>query len=166
MASSETTSAVNWDRIAARFLDVQRRMIHEENWSGPDFYAENLRRTFDYRAAGEQRNGERALSYERLRDGWGLITQAEANHLRDGHTVIDRLNRERAEEQVKEMRAEVARVYREAAKDLAELIRNRCNDRTVPSRYRREGVAWAADLIDPSVPKDRYGNTLSPSGAS
>jgi len=28
----------------------------------------------------------------------------------------------------------------------------------VPSRYRREGVTWAADMIDPSVPKDRYGN--------
>lgn len=160
------TEPINWDRIAARFLDVQRRMIHEENWSGPDFYAENLRRTFDYRAAGEQHDGERALPYEQLKDGWGLVTWAEADHLRDGHTVIDRLNQEAAEQQVKEMRAEVARVYREAATDLAGMVRGRCNDRTVPSRYRREGVAWAADMIDPSVPKDRFGNLRASEGAA
>jgi hypothetical protein len=41
------------------------------------------------------------------------------------------------------------------------MIRHRCNDRAVPSRYRREGVAWAADLIDPSVPKDQFGNVIS-----
>jgi hypothetical protein len=46
------------------------------------------------------------------------------------------------------------------------MIRDRCNEVSVPSRYRREGVAWAADLIDPSVPKDRFGRTLSPAAGS
>jgi hypothetical protein len=157
---------IDWDRIAARFLDLKRRMIHEEDWSGGDIDAEALRRTFGYRAASEQRDLERPLSYEHLKMGYGLITQAEADHVLDGHTIVERLNRERAEAQVKEMRAELDRVYREAGKDLADMLRSRCNDRTVPSRYRREGVAWAADMIDPSVPKDRYGYLVSPEGAA
>jgi hypothetical protein len=156
------STSVDWNRIEARFQEVMRRMIHEENWSGPDFYAEALRRTFEYRAADEQRDQERALPYEHLWMGFGLMTEAEANYVRDGHTIVDRLAREAAEQQVKDIRAELSRVYREAGKDLAEMLRERCNDRTVPSRYRREGVAWAADLIDPSVPKDRFGNVVNP----
>jgi len=161
-------TAVDWNVIADRLVAVMHQMIHEENFYGPDStrYAEALRRTFGYRAANEQRDRERVFPYERLTDGRGLITQAEADHVRDGHTIVDRMGRETAEQQVKEMRAEVARVYREAAKDLAEMIRDRCNEVSVPSRYRREGVAWAADLIDPAVPKDRFGRTLSPAAES
>jgi hypothetical protein len=149
---------IDWDRIAERMLDVQRAMVHDEQWTGPGFYAEMLRRTFEYTPAGQPDAFQRVLSYEQIRVP-GLTTQAEADHTRDGHTIIDRLNRERAEQQVTEMRAEVQRVYREAGADLAKLIRSRCNERTVPSRYRREGVEWAADLIDPAVPKDRYGDS-------
>jgi hypothetical protein len=59
------------------------------------------------------------------------------------------------------MRAETQRVYREAAQDLTDFLRNKCNERTVPSRYRREGVTWAADMLDPRVPKGQYGWLLS-----
>lgn len=153
------SDAINWDRLADRLLDIQRKMMHEENWQGPDFHAEALRRAFRYTAAGQPNEVQRLLPYDQIRVS-GLTTQAEADHIRDGHTIMDRLNRETAEKHVAEMRAEVARVYREAAADLAKLIRARCNERTVPSRYRREGVEWAADLIDPAVPKDRLGNIV------
>ncbi len=157
-------NAVDWNRLADRMVEVQRKMIHEEQWTGDGFYAEVLRRTFGHTAAGEPDAHQRTPSYERIRVP-GLTTQAEADHIREGCTIIDRLNRERAEQQVKEMRAEVARVYRESAADLAQLIRDRCNERTVPSRYRREGVEWAADLIDPNVPKDRFGYVVKPEAA-
>jgi hypothetical protein len=111
-------NSVNWSNIADRLVAVMHQMLHEENFCGPDStrYAEALRRTFGYRVANEQRDRERVFPYERLTDGRGLITQAEADHVRDGHTVIDRMGREAAEKQVKEMRAEVRRVYREAAR--------------------------------------------------
>lgn len=159
-------TAVDWNAIAARFLEVQRRMIHEENYSGGDHFAEALRRTFGYRAANEQRDGERSLSYEHLIAGQGLTTDAAADWVRGAHTFADRHNREASEKQVKELRAEIGRIYREAGKDLAEMLRNRCNEVSVPSRYRREGVAWAADLIDPSVPKDQFGRPLNPGARS
>lgn len=151
--------AVEWDRLASRFSDTLRDVYAE----GPraDAYSEALRRTFGYVAAGDPGSSGRALPYEHLNRGQGLTTDAEASWIRDAHTVADRLAREAAERQVKEMRAEVARVYQEAAKDLAAFLRDRCNERTVPSRFRREGVRWAADMIDPSVPKDQFGNVRS-----
>jgi hypothetical protein len=151
MTTETITNAVDWDRISARLQEVMRVMLQDEGrYHDATFYADALRRTFDYKPA------EGAYT-ERLRLGFGLTTEAYSNHLIKGHTVIDRLNREKAEQQVKEMRAEVARVYREARADVAAYLRARCNERTVPSRNRREGVAWAADMIDPSVPKDQYG---------
>jgi hypothetical protein len=151
------SDAVNWDQIAARFSNVLREVYDE---ACPNAYAEALRRTFGYRAAGEPGTTGRALPYEHLENGFGLTTDAAAKNLIEGHTVIDRMNREKAEQQVREMRAEMARVYREAGKDLANLLRERCNERTVPSRYRRDGVAWAADMIDSSVPKGQFGRLV------
>jgi hypothetical protein len=157
---------VNWDRIADRLQQVMRTMLQEEGrYHDATFYADALRRTLGYVAAGEAGTSGRALPYERLQSNFGLITQAEADYLRDAHTIADRMGRERAEEQVKELRAELRRVYREAGKDLADMLRERCNERTVPSRYRRDGVAWAADMIDPSVPKDQYGRIVTPEAA-
>lgn len=150
--------SVDWGRIADRFQQVMSTMLHEEGrYHDSGFYADALRRTFGYVAAGDPGISGRRLPYEHLNNGQGLITEEEAKHTRDSHTYFDRSNREKAEQQVKDMRAELSRVYREAGKDLAEMLRSRCNDRTVPSRYRRDGVAWAADMIDPSVPKDQFG---------
>lgn len=163
MTAETTTGTVDWDRIARRFSDALRE-IYDEPGRYVDPYAEALRRALGYVPAGEPGISSRVLPYDQLDSGFGLMTKAEAHHLLEGRTVIDRMNRERVEEQVKEMRAEVARVYREARKDVADYLRARCNERTVPSRYRREGVAWAADMIDPSVPKDQYGRLLSDGG--
>ncbi len=150
------TDTINWDRLADRLLGIQRDMMHEK-YSGNDFHAEALRRAFHFTPAGEPNDVRRVLPYDQIRVS-GLTTQAQADHTRDGHTVMDRLNREAAEKQVREMRAEMARVYLEARKDVAEAIRSRCNERTVPAKFRREGVLLAADWIDPAVPKDQYGN--------
>jgi ribosomal protein S19E (S16A) len=144
------TDFVDWSRIASRLQDAMRRMTHEENWTGPDFYAEALRRAFGY----QPQDGH---GRDHVQHGNGLITESYAKHLYD-NGALERMQREQAEEQVKDMRAEVRRVYAEAGKDFAEFLRERCNERSVPSRYRREGVAWAADMIDPSVPKDQYGS--------
>ncbi|MET0423628.1 MAG: hypothetical protein ABW046_07130 [Actinoplanes sp.] len=150
--------SINWDAISDRFAQAQIQ-LYDEGYRGGG-YAEALRRTFGYRDTGEQRDGERAVPYEHLRSGQGLVTDAEATYVRDSHTFADRHNLERAEQQIKELRAELRRVYAEAGKDLAELLRERCNEQTVPSKYRRDGVAWAADLIDPTVRKDRFGNVV------
>lgn len=145
------TDTVDWNRIADRLQQVMADMVHRDTEAryGTDYYAEALRRTLGY----EPGDGPRR---ESLRRGDGLTTEAYAKNLYDT-SGLDRMHREQAEEQVKEMRAEVARVYRDAAKDLAAFLRARCNERSVPSRYRREGVTWAADMIDPAVPKDQYG---------
>lgn len=148
-------STVDFTRIGHRMAEEMRKMLHEENWTGadPDRYAEALRR-----ALGHQPDTEHGRDW--LQRGEGLTTEVYAKYLYEGSAVIDRLNLQQAEQQVKEMRAEMRRVYREAGKDLANMLRERCNERSVPSRYRREGVTWAADLIDPTVPKDRYGNVV------
>lgn len=163
-----TTNSVDWDRLGARLNEVLRQMVHgtpEQQYTGPNFYVEAVRRTLGYVAAGELTTSERTFPYDNLKHGFGLITAAQAKHETDGVAYFDRIGREKAEEQVKEMRAELARARREAGSDFAEYLRNRCNERTVPSRYRREGVNWAADMIDPAVPKDRFGGLLSDGGA-
>jgi hypothetical protein len=146
--------SVNWDRIAERLQAEMANLIHHEQEKryGNDFYAEALRRTLGFRPAdGNFR--------EHLVRGDGLTTESYARHLYDT-SALDRMQRETAEQQARDARAETRRVYREAGKDFADLLRARCNEVSVPSRYRREGVAWAADLIDPTVPKDQYGNVV------
>jgi hypothetical protein len=150
---------VNWNRIAERLQAEMANLIHHEQEKryGNDFYAEALRRALGFRPAeGNFR--------EHLVRGEGLTTDSYARHLYDT-SALDRMQRESAEQQVKEARAETRRVYREAGKDFADLLRARCNEVSLPSRYRREGVAWAADLIDPTVPKDQYGNVIQQADA-
>lgn len=160
-------SQIDWSRIADRFQQVMTTMLQEEGrYHDATFYADALQRTFGYVAAGDPGTSGRALPYEHLTRGQGLTAEAATTYLLESHTLADRMGRERAEEQVKAIREEMRRVFREAGKDLADLLRERCNERTVPSRYRREGVTWAADLIDPTVPKDQFGNVreATPSG--
>jgi hypothetical protein len=154
-----SNDSVNWDRIAERFQAEMANLIHREPQKryGNDFYAEALRRTLGFRSADESFR-------ERLERGEGLTTEGYARYLYDT-SALDRMQRESAEQQVKNARAETQRVYREAGKDFADLLRARCNEVSMPSRYRREGVAWAADIIDPTVPKDQYGNVVQPADA-
>lgn len=163
--NTNTTTSVDLDGLARRMAEVMVDMLHKENFHGTDQvrYAEGLRRALAYHPAGDG-SGGRALPYDSLGRGFGLTTQAEADHTRESHTIVDRLAREAAEKKVAEMRAEVARVYREARGDVADYLRSRCNERSVPSKYRREGVAWAADMLDPSVPKDLHGNLIESDG--
>jgi hypothetical protein len=149
-----TDDSVNWDRIAERLQAEMAHLIHHEPQKryGNDFYAEALRRALGFRPAeGNFR--------EHLVRGEGLTTDSYARHLYDT-SALDRMQRETAEQQTRDARAETRRVYREAGKDFADFLRARCNEVSVPSRYRREGVALAADLIDPTVPKDQYGNVV------
>lgn len=162
-----THQPVNWDALAQQLQRHMTDMVHHDTDRryGDEFYAEALRRTFGY-SANDGSDGRRVLPYDTVNRTTGLTTVAEADWTRDSHTVVDRLARESAETQIKEMRAEVRRVYRESAADLAALIRGRCNERSVPSRLRREGVLLAADWIDPAVPKDAFGDPVRVSEAA
>ena len=151
---------VDWKRIEEDLQSVMWKMLNEEGKKhGPGFYTEALQRTLGYVAPGVRGPNDH-LDY-RL----GVVSHDEAIATTRGEAAHADMLRERAEQQVKEMREEVRRVYREAAADLADSIRGRCNERSVPSKLRRDGVAWAADLIDPRVPKDRYGNIVKPSAS-
>lgn len=154
---SEQPKAVDWTALARRLQDEQAKMIHHEDSQlrGNDFYAEALRRTFGY-SARDGADGQRQLPYPTISPSTGLVTTAEADHLRESHTIIDRLNREAAEKRVTELHQENKRVLRDAARDLAKLIRGWTTDRTVPSKFRREGVLLAADWIDPDSPASPY----------
>jgi hypothetical protein len=144
-----TTSNVDWAALAQRLQHEMGALVHgdEEKRYGDDFYAEALRRTF--RAQRLDR-----LAYETVDASTGLMTVAEADHLRDSHTIIDRLNAERAREEVKAVREEIRRVYAEARRDIAQGLREWCNERTVPARLRREGVLLAVDRIDPQMARE------------
>lgn len=153
---SADTTPIDWEKLASKYQDHMAHMIHHEDTQlhGNAFYAEALRRTFGFRPPHDH------IKHETVSESTGLTTVAYSDHLREAHTIIDRMNREEAEKKVTEMRAEVRRVYREARADVANHIRERCNDRRVPSRFRREGVLLAADWVDPAVPKDRYGELI------
>jgi hypothetical protein len=159
------SSQIDWAKIAERMQVEVGKLVHQEggtSYCGNELYAEALRRTFGYAAADESDPGSRALPYEHLWQGHGLTTEAQADWTLKGATALSKAQAEDAEKEIAEARTEMQRVYREAATDLANLIRGRCNERTVPSKYRRDGVHWAADLIDPTVPKDRFGNVVKP----
>ena len=152
---------VDWLALARKLQSIQADMIHRDTESryGDDFYAEALRRTFGYRAQ-DGTDGGRELPYDSVNQMTGLTTVAAADYTRDGHTIIDRMNREAAEKQRDEARAETRAVMVDAAQRLSDYIREWCNERRVPSRYRREGALYAADVIDPRVRKDRFGNPV------
>lgn len=146
---------VDWTALGRRLAEAQIHYVHhaEDKPTGDAYYAAVMRRALGGRKL------ER-LHYETVDGSTGLVTKAEADWLRESHTIMDRLNLEAAERKITELRAEITRLRMDARADVAQLIRDRCNDRTVPSRYRREGALWAADLVDPDVPKDRYGRTV------
>jgi hypothetical protein len=155
-----TPTRVDWAAIAREFQRHQATLIHDETgWHGDEFYAEALRRTFGY-STNDGADGGRELPYDTINDRFGLTTRASADHTRDSHTIFDRLNREDAQRQAREAREEARNTIRNSAQIIADHIREWCNERRITSRYRREGFLAAADLIDPRVPKDRFGNPL------
>lgn len=145
-----TAPPVDWVALAQRMNKVRTEMTHHEDTglTGLEFDAELLRRTFGY-SANDGTDGHRKLPYETVDTSTGLVTLAEADHLRDGHTALDRARREDAERRAEQAWAETRRVGLEARRDIAAALRRWCSERTVPSRYRREGVLLAADQVDP-----------------
>jgi hypothetical protein len=141
---------VDWTALAN---DLQTHMTtlahHEAGWYGTELYAEALRRTFGYDARD---GGGRKLPYDTVAASTGLTTAAEADYVRDSHTIVDRAGRETAEKALAEARAQFLAGMREAGQRLADHIRDRCDERRVPMRLRREGAMLAADWIDPRVP--------------
>ncbi len=145
--SDETVMSVpgpDWIALARRLRREIATLTHDPEWYGDDFYAEALRRALRAEKAPH-------CPYESVDRATGLMTVANADHNRDSHTIIDRLNAGRAHEEAKAARDEVRRVYREARRDIAQALRDWCNERTVPAKLRREGVLLAADRICPAA---------------
>jgi hypothetical protein len=144
---------VDWMKIGQNIQEAQTHFTHhaEVTLYGDDFYAAVAKR-----ALGGQKLDR--LTYETVNGMLGLTTLAEHAWSVEGHTVVSRLNAERAEAQVVEMRAEVRRVRRDAARDLVKYMREWCNERRIPAKTRREGFLMAADQIDPDIARDQFGD--------
>lgn len=150
---------VDWARIGRAISEAEAHYVHHapEKLYGEEFYAAVARRALG--GAKQER-----LTYETVHPLQGLMTVAEHEVVVSGHTVLDRLRAERAEEQVKELRAEVIRIRRDASRDAVKFLREWCNERRIPARLRREGFLMAADQIDPDAPRDQYGQVVSDGG--
>jgi hypothetical protein len=137
----EYGSEVNWRELAEKHSAITAHMIHHEEQTlfGYDFEAEVLRRLIT------SSTGQR----------W-LTTKAEAAHTLDSHRIVDRLNLESAKKEVAKAREESRQGLREHAHQIAAWVRQTVNERTVPSRYRREGALAVADWIDPEVDASPY----------
>jgi hypothetical protein len=146
---------VDWVKIGQNIQEAQVHFAHhaEVPLHGDDFYAAVARRALGCRKLDR-------LTYETVNGMLGLITSAESAWLVEGHTAVSRLNAESAAAQVVEMRAEVRRVQRDAARDLVEYLRGWCNERRIPAKTRREGFLMAADQIDPDITRDHYGDVV------
>jgi hypothetical protein len=116
-------------QLAARFERILLDMVHNERYTGADLYEEALRRT--------------------LVVPCGLVLGVDADRTLRAHTIVDKLNVERLERRVAELNQEVRAAIRDGRRQAAEMLRRWCNERTVPSRYRREGVQAAVDALDP-----------------
>ncbi len=146
---------IDWTALAVRLREESAKLIHNDNGPalyGDDFYAEALRRVFGYDTNTDP--ARRQLPYDSVNANTGLTTIAQAQHELQGHVVLDRLGRERAEAEVTELRAEIKRVYAEARKDIARDLREWCNERRIPAKLRREGFLMAANLINPQPAKE------------
>ncbi|MGS2618062.1 hypothetical protein ACVCAH_26585 [Micromonospora sp. LZ34] len=129
----------DWVALGRRLQDIQNQMIHggETHRYGDDYYAEALRRLLTD-----------------SRSGW--ISIAEHQWLIDLHTHVDRRNLREANRRAREARARYATAGAKIRAEVAGWLREVTNDRTVPARYRREGVLLAADWIDPATPASPY----------
>ncbi|WJK33153.1 hypothetical protein [Solwaraspora sp. WMMA2065] len=125
----------NWPALGRRLQQIQARMIHgdgEPVLSGDDFYGEALRRLLT-----------------RTDSGW--MTRADHDRFIRAHHVFNGSAAAAARRQAREARARYAAAARTIRAELAAWLREAANERTVPSRYRRDGVLLAADWIDPAT---------------
>jgi hypothetical protein len=75
------------------------------------------------------------------------MTPAEQRPERATHAEAERINRENAEAALKRVQTQLDQARAAGAAQAAETLRGWCNEHTVPSRYRREGVELAADYL-------------------
>ncbi len=129
----------DWVALGRRLQDIQNHMIHREptHRYGDEYYAEALRRLLTD-----------------SRSGW--LPTAEHDRLVDMHTYMDRRNAQEANRRAREARARYATASHRIQAELAAWLRRVTNERTVPSRYRREGVLLAADWLDPATTASPY----------
>ncbi|MGW3607812.1 hypothetical protein [Micromonospora sp. NPDC005161] len=129
----------DWLALGRRLQDIQNQMIHggQTHRYGDDYYGEALRQLLTD-----------------SRSGW--ISTAEHQWLIDLHTGVDRRNLQAANRQAREARSRYAVAGRKLRAELAGWLREVTNERSVPARYRREGVLLAADWIDPATPAHPY----------
>jgi hypothetical protein len=155
MGGPENPPPVDWMKIGQRFQEATVHYTHhaEVTLYGDEFYAAVAKRAL----GGHQ--SER-LTYETVSRSLGLVSVAESDWHTSGMVVTTRMRAERAEEQVTQMRAEVRRVRRDAARDLVKYLREWVNERRIPAKTRREGFLMAADQIDPDIPRDQYGDVV------
>lgn len=118
--------------LGGRFVRLLAEIMHapERTWTTEaDLYATVLRKLL----AGVPSSG--------------FITHRACVISRNSHTEVARMNAERAQAEARAARAETHRVMAEAAEDLVAGLSAWCNQVTVPSRYRREGVALAVHQL-------------------
>ncbi len=129
----------DWVVLGRLLQDIQNQLVHGDQTRryGDDYYAEALRRLLTD-----------------SRSGWMPI--AEHYRLVDLHTYVDRRNLQEANRRAREARARYATASAKIRAGMAGWLGHLTNDRTVPSRYRREGVLLAADWIDPATPASPY----------
>jgi hypothetical protein len=118
---------IDWADAGRTFSKITTSMMHDEHTGlyGDEFYAEALRRLW-------------------ARIGHQFVAQAEHMRILEMNRSVDRANGEQAQQALAHYTAEYERKMRESARVYAEALRARCNERTVPSRYRRDGVLLAA----------------------
>lgn len=124
------TAALDWTALACKLGRLQLAMRDEGcELQAEAFLGESLRRLLEG-------------------TGSGFVTWDEHMHVLDVNRYVDRANGEQAQRQLRHERQEYERKLAGARGVLATAIRARCNERTVPSRYRREGVLLAAEWLD------------------
>jgi len=155
MIGPENPAPVEWAKIGRAIANAEAHYVHHsvERLYGDAYYAAVAKRAL----GGDKQD---RLSYETVSPSLGLVSMAQHDWTLSGHLTMERLRAERAEREVSELRAEVKRIRRDAWRDAAKNLREWCNERRIPARYRREGWLMAADQIDPDVPRNKYGEAV------
>lgn len=119
---------IDWADAGRKFSQITADM-YRSDLHGSDYYAEVLRRLWE-------------------QIGHQFVPLPEHMRVLEMNRSVDRANGEQAQRSLAQHVTEYERKMRESAHVYAEALRARCNERTVPSRLRREGVLLAADWLD------------------
>jgi hypothetical protein len=122
---------IDWADAGAKFSAITADLMHRDGAGlhGSAFYAEALRRL-----------------WSRIGHQW--VTNDHMMRVLAMNRATDRANGEAAEASLRHHTAQFERTLIGVRGVLAAALRARCNERTVPSRYRRDGVELAASWLD------------------